>query len=170
MVISEGDRASYGDIPCDEDQPEDWHTQSCVQFRVRKFLRSSIACMQVFLGEITILSIKGLQWDADKLKDLIFGALLRLRYCCAGPYPCWVCLSDGSLWSIVADAAEPTFIAGLALSAVRHYLAWCFLLPIQEFAPEVVGLWLQVLSLLDRVCIEAGYFLLSLPTTECQGN
>lgn len=88
LVISEGDHAASGDTPCDEDRPDDWNIRDCVQIHERtKFLRSSIACVLLFLGEITILLMKGLQCNVHKKglqcnvhkwRGQIVGTLLRL--------------------------------------------------------------------------------------------
>lgn len=60
-AISEGDRAAYMDVPFNKDQQSDWDVRHFVRYFVRiKLQRSSITCVHVFLGGMTILSLEDL--------------------------------------------------------------------------------------------------------------
>lgn len=129
-----------------------------------------MACMHVFLGEVSVLWTERLHWDAHKIKGQIVVALLCWRYCCAGRYPFTMCSSDCGPSDLVVDVAEPTLVAGPALAAVRHNLALCVHLTFEEVAPDVSGPRLQVRELIDGVCLAASYLSLSRAATECLCN
>lgn len=63
MKFDMGCRADFGNAPCDNVQNDGREIRKYDQIHVRnKFLRSSIACVQLFLGEVTILPVEGLHY------------------------------------------------------------------------------------------------------------
>lgn len=137
----------------------DWDIRECVQYRVRtKFLKSTIACVHVFLTEVAVPPKEGLLWDGYKLRRQILGELRHLRYRCSGLLPCRVRVLSGWPWGLMYDGEPPTTFLPPALLAVRAYLAWCFRLPLQELALSVAGLQRQLFSLLDHVRLAACCF------------
>lgn len=121
MVISEDARAASGDTSCEEGQPGAGTSKAASKICARtKFLKSSIAWLHLFLGEITILSTKDLQSNAPPFERLDRWTLLGLQYRCAGTYSSRVRSSDRSTLGLEVDSAEPILIGGPALMAVRH--------------------------------------------------
>lgn len=53
-----------------------WKMRGCIQFRVRKkFLKSAIVCLHVFLDDVAVPSRESFQCDAHKCRAQIFGEL-----------------------------------------------------------------------------------------------
>lgn len=141
MEIDADGRADLEDVLCDQIQDDVWNICDYVQFHVwAKLLQSSISCIHVFLGQVILRPTEGLQWDAQKLRDQIVAALLRLQHCCAGPYSRRAHLTDGIPWGLVNDAAELRSFAEPDLLAINRYLGWFVQLLFQKVSSDVVGL------------------------------
>lgn len=62
LAIDADGRADLEDAPCDDVHDNTWGTRDYVQVHVRtKFLRSLIACVHIFLGEVSVLLMEGSQ-------------------------------------------------------------------------------------------------------------
>lgn len=99
-----------------------------------RFTRRSLALVNIFRTEACILPAKGFQWSARKLQNQTYGALFKLSYWCASVYPLRVLQSGEVLWGLVTEAAVLSVFSNAAGLVLRRYLAWCFLVPLQEFA------------------------------------
>lgn len=56
-----GGRAALEDSPLDDGQDDAWENRNYVQFHAhREVLRRSIACLQCFLGELTLIVMESL--------------------------------------------------------------------------------------------------------------
>lgn len=122
-----------------------WAIREILQIRVcTRFTQGAMACVRTFLEDIGILSIEGLQWDAHKLQEQIYRALFWLSYRCSSVYARRTPQSGEGLWGLVTKVSAPSMIPIPSILAVHCYLAWCFRVPLQRVASDIVGLRRQL--------------------------
>lgn len=110
-----------GGGPVSERDPrdDDRDVQSCIQFLVRtKFLKSTMACLYVFLDEVTLSSMESFPCNAHRLRQQIFGGLWHLRFRCIKAYLFKDCLSVGWPRGLATDSKATTVFSEPAVLAV----------------------------------------------------